>query len=77
MNDGVWSKWWCSCYDRAGIVVQLALDWLMVKLLVLEPGHWDGVDFLVRKQAQVRWFLWMFTTAKLQDLVLHVDDGSH
>lgn len=29
----------------------------MVKLLVLEPRDWDGVDFRVWKQAQMRSFL--------------------
>lgn len=45
------------CDDRAGVVVRLALDWLVVKLLVLEPRLWDGVDFRVGNEAQVRLFL--------------------
>jgi hypothetical protein len=49
VNDGFRSRRWCFCYDRAGVVVQLALDWLVVELLVLEPRHWDGVDFRVWK----------------------------
>ena len=33
------------------------MDWLAVELLVLEPEHWNDVDFRVGKQAQVKSFL--------------------
>lgn len=77
MNDRFRSRGWCSCYDRAGVVNRPALDWLVVKLLVLEPGRWNDVDFRVEKQVQMRWILWTSTTAAVQDLALHVDDKSH
>ncbi len=77
MNDGFRARRWCACYDRAELVVGLVLDWLAVKLLILEPGYWDGVDFLVQKQTQMESFYERSTTAALQDLVSHVDVKSH
>lgn len=50
---GFGQRGWSSCYDRAGIVVRRVLDWLVVKLLILEPGRWNGVEFRVEKQTQV------------------------
>lgn len=35
------------------VLVRIALDWL----LVLNPRYWNGVEYLVRKLAQVRSFL--------------------
>jgi hypothetical protein len=35
------------------VLVRMALDWLPV----VDPGYWNGVEFLVRKLAQMRWFL--------------------
>jgi len=47
------------------VLVRMALDWLMI----LDPGYWNGVEFLVRKLAQMRSFLWASTPAVLQDLI--------
>lgn len=57
VNDGFRSRRRWSCDDRAGVVVRLALVWLAVKLLVLVPRLWDGVEIRVGNQAQVRSFL--------------------
>jgi hypothetical protein len=35
------------------VLVRMALDWLPV----LDLGYWNGVEFLVRKLAQMRWLL--------------------